>query len=100
MHPHPACAQTQPQLEAVHAKDDLARLREEHPGWNFESVWITANSGPDRRRIRASRNGAILSAWNAADLSKDIKREQAEDTKRGEGRNHEVHEHGLSVAGG
>ena len=68
----------------VPAQDDLARLREKHPGWTFESVWITANSGPDRRRIRGSRNGVILSAWNAADLSKDIKREQAEDIKPGE----------------
>jgi hypothetical protein len=82
MHPHPARAQTQPGV--VPAQDDLARLRQEHPGWNFESVWITANSGPDKRRIWASRNGVVLSAWNAADLSKDIKRQQAEDTTRGE----------------
>ena len=61
----------------VPAPDDLAWLRQEHPGWSFESVWITANSGPDKRRIWASRNGVVLSAWNAADLSKDIKREQA-----------------------
>jgi hypothetical protein len=68
----------------VPARDDLARLREEHPGWNFGTVWTTVNSGPDKRRIWASRSGVILSAWNAAELSRDIKREQAEDTTRGE----------------
>ncbi len=57
--------------------DDLARLREEHPGWNFGTVWTTVNSGPDQRRIWASRNGVLLSAWNAAELSRDIGREQA-----------------------
>jgi hypothetical protein len=64
---------------------DLARLREEHPGWVFESIWITVNSGPDRRRILASRNGVILSAWTAAELSKDIKREPFGDRTREEG---------------
>ena len=68
----------------VPARDDLARLSEEHPGWNFGTVWTTVNSGPDKRRIWASRNGVILSAWNAAELSKDIKREQAGDTTHGE----------------
>jgi hypothetical protein len=62
--------------------DDLARLREEHPGWNFGSVWATANSGPDQRRIWASRDGILLSAWNAAELSRDIRREQAGGLKR------------------
>ena len=79
MHPHPDRAQTQP------LSDDLARLREEHPGWNFGTVWTTVNSGPDQRRIWASRNGILLSAWNAAELSRDIGREQAAGPKRGEG---------------
>ena len=57
--------------------DDLARLREEYPGWNFGTVWTSVNSGPDQRRIWASRDGILLSAWNAAELSRDIRREQA-----------------------
>jgi hypothetical protein len=63
-------------------QDDLAKLRLEHPGWNFGTVWTTVNSGPDARRIWASRNGVILSAWTAAELSRDIQREPAEDIKR------------------
>jgi hypothetical protein len=54
-------------------------LRQEHPGWSFGTVWTTVNSGPDRRRIWASRNGVTLSAWTAAELSRDIKREQAQE---------------------
>ena len=65
-------------------RDDLARLREEHPGWDFGTVWTTANSGPDQRRIWASRDGILLSAWNAAELSRDINREQAGGPKREE----------------
>jgi hypothetical protein len=64
--------------------DDLARLREEHPGWNFGTVWTSVNSGPDQRRIWASRDGILLSAWNAAELSRDINREQSGEPKRGE----------------
>ena len=26
--------------------DDLAKLRQEFPAWNFGTVWLTANSGP------------------------------------------------------
>ena len=65
-------------------QDDLAKLRREHPGWNFGTVWTSVNSGPDVRRICASRNGVILSAWNAAELSKDIQREPADDRTREE----------------
>jgi hypothetical protein len=56
--------------------DDLARLRREHPSWNFGSVWATAASGPDARRLWASRDGVLLSAWTAAELAQDIDREE------------------------
>jgi hypothetical protein len=55
--------------------DDIARLRREHPGWTFGTVWATATSGPDRRRVWAMRDGILLSAWTAADLAADIRRE-------------------------
>lgn len=61
---------------------DLAKLRREHPGWNFGTVWTTVNSGPDKRRFRAWRNGVILSGWTAAELSAEIKREPAGDLTR------------------
>jgi hypothetical protein len=62
--------------------DDLAKLRQEHPCWSFGTVWATANTGPDQRRIWASRNGIILSAWNAAELAEGIKRELAGEITR------------------
>jgi hypothetical protein len=64
--------------------DGLDRLRQEHPGWSFGTVWTTVNSGPDKRRVWASRNGVILSAWSAAELSRNIRREQSGEPK-GEG---------------
>jgi hypothetical protein len=56
--------------------DDLARLRRDHPSWNFGSVWAGAASGPDARRLWASRNGVLLSAWTATELVRDINREE------------------------
>ena len=56
--------------------DDLAKLREDYPGWNFGSVWATAASGPDARRLWASRDGMLLSAWTAAELARDIRQEE------------------------
>jgi hypothetical protein len=56
--------------------DDLARLRQDYPAWNFGSVWATASSGPDARRVWASRDGILLSAWTAAELAREIRREE------------------------
>ena len=55
--------------------DDLTKLRRDHPSWNIGSVWATAASGPDARRLWASRDGVLLSAWTAAELARDISRE-------------------------
>jgi hypothetical protein len=56
--------------------DDLTKLRRDHPAWNIGSVWATAASGPDARRLWASRDGVRLSAWTAAELDRDIRREE------------------------
>ena len=56
--------------------DDLTKLRRDHPAWNIGSVWATAASGPDARRLWASRDGVLLSAWTAAELARDIRREE------------------------
>ena len=56
--------------------DDLAKLRMDHPGWNFGSVWASAASGPDARRLWASRDGMLLSAWTAAELACVIRQEE------------------------
>ena len=58
-------------------QDDLARLRQDHPTWRFGTVWASAASGPDKRRVYAARNGVTLTAWTAAELSMDIRREEA-----------------------
>ena len=56
--------------------DDLTKLREDYPAWNFGSVWASAASGPDARRLWASRDGVLLSAWTAAELARNINREE------------------------
>ena len=55
--------------------DDLIKLREEFPAWSFGTVWATAASGPDARRLWASRNGILLSAWDAAEIRRAIEAE-------------------------
>ena len=55
---------------------DVARLRHKHPSWRIGTTWATANSRPDVRRLTATRDGILLSAWNAAELSMDIEREE------------------------
>ena len=55
---------------------DLDRLREAHPLWAIGSVWASANSGPDQRRLTASREGIQLHAWDAAELSRKIAAEE------------------------
>jgi hypothetical protein len=56
--------------------DDVARLRREYPGWQIGTVWATAASGPDVRRLTAARDGVLLTAWTAAELARDIRREE------------------------
>jgi len=55
--------------------DDLATLRKDYPGWDFGSVWASAASGPDARRLWAARDGMLLSAWTAAELARNIRQE-------------------------
>ena len=57
-------------------RDDLDRLREQFPAWRFGTVWATAATGPDQRRLWASRDGIMITAWNAAEMAMDIRREE------------------------
>jgi hypothetical protein len=59
----------------VDIPDDVARLRDEFPGWTFGTVWASAASGPGARRIWAAKDGFLLSAWTAAELSRSIRQE-------------------------
>jgi hypothetical protein len=60
---------------AADIPDDVQGLREQFPGWTFGTVWATAASGPDRRRIWAMRDGVLLSAWTAGELAAEISRQ-------------------------
>jgi hypothetical protein len=57
-------------------EDDVARLRREHPGWQIGTIWATAASGPDARRLSATKDGILLTAWTAAELARDIRWEE------------------------
>jgi len=52
--------------------DDVTRLRQEYPGWQISTVWASAASGPDARRLMAYRQvdhqRVLLSAWTAGEL--------------------------------
>ena len=60
---------------SVTIPDDIAQLREEFPAWVFGTVWATAASGPDSRRIWAQRDGFLPSAWTAPELAANIRRQ-------------------------
>jgi len=50
---------------------DIQRLQEQFgaQGWRFGTVWATAASGPDKRRLFASRDTTLITAWTAAELA-------------------------------
>ena len=60
--------------------DDVAKLRQDYPGWQISSVWASAASGPDARRLMAYRHvdhqRVLLSAWNAGELRQKIRAEE------------------------
>ena len=56
--------------------DDLSQLREQFPDWRFGTVWATAATGPDQRRVWATRDAVTVTAWNAAELAQKVRREQ------------------------
>ena len=55
--------------------DDIQRLHDDFPGWAFGTVWASAASGPDARRIWAAKEGFLLSAWTASELAAEIRRQ-------------------------
>ncbi len=57
-------------------KTDLDELRDTFPHWRFGTVWASAASGPDRRRIYATRDGITLTAWNRFELAEKIRWEE------------------------
>ena len=57
--------------------DDIEQLQQDHPRWVIGSVWASAASGPDARRLVAMRDGIQVHAWTAAELSRLISHEEA-----------------------
>jgi hypothetical protein len=56
---------------------DLDRLREDYPAWTFSTVWASAGSGPDARRLTARKDAILLTAWEAGSLRENIQYEEA-----------------------
>jgi hypothetical protein len=63
--------------------DDLEQLRRQFLGWEFGTTWISAASGPEARRIYAAKDGRLLTAWSAAELAVEIRREETSGQQRG-----------------
>ncbi len=57
--------------------NDIGQLQQDHPRWLIGSVWASAGSGPDARRLVAMRDGIQVNAWSAAELSCSISHEEA-----------------------
>jgi hypothetical protein len=55
---------------------DLDQLREDFPAWRFGTVWASAASGPDARRLWASKGTVLLTGWDAAGLRMSISAEE------------------------
>ena len=56
---------------------DIQRLQEQFgdQGWRFGTVWASAASGPDKRRLYAARDTTLLTAWTEAELIIKIQHE-------------------------
>jgi alkanesulfonate monooxygenase SsuD/methylene tetrahydromethanopterin reductase-like flavin-dependent oxidoreductase (luciferase family) len=55
--------------------DDMSQLRSEFPQWRFGTVWASAASGPDSRRLWAQNGNVLVTAWTAAELRLAIEAE-------------------------
>jgi hypothetical protein len=63
-------------IQIMDERSDLDELRDEFPAWGFGSVWASAATRADWRRLTASRYGILLTAWNAAELAGKIRWEE------------------------
>jgi hypothetical protein len=58
---------------------DIAELQALFPDWVVSSVWCSAASRPDYRRLTARRGTILLTAWTKAELAISIRREEQAD---------------------
>ena len=47
---------------------DIAILTAKHPLWTITATWASAASGPDHRRLAATREGIRVTGWTPAEL--------------------------------
>jgi len=66
-----------PPKESPQVSSQIDRLRQPHTLWAIGSVWMSAASGPDARRLTASREGIQVHGWTEAELSRKIADEEA-----------------------
>jgi hypothetical protein len=57
-------------------QSDIAELQVEFPDWVISSVWCSAASRPDIRRLTARRGTILLTAWNKTELAISIRCEE------------------------
>src|SRR2546421_2920473 len=71
-------------MRSMKLRSDLDELRSEFPGWQFGSVWASAASGPDVRRLFGARATCLITAWTAAELAARVRQEEADERQRQE----------------
>jgi hypothetical protein len=59
------------------ALTDLDRLQEAHPLWFVTTVWTSVATGPDYRRIVATRGGVQVHGWDYEEMSARLAHEEA-----------------------
>jgi hypothetical protein len=57
---------------------DIAELQALFPDWVIDSVWCSAASRPDIRRLTARQGTILLTAWTKAELAISIRREESD----------------------
>jgi len=57
-------------------QSDIAELQIEFPDWVISSVWCSAASRPDVRRLTARQGTILLTAWNKTELAISIRAEE------------------------
>ena len=63
--------------------DELDELRQQYPGWSFGTVWTTAATGPDHRRVWGQQGSVLVTGRDAAAVREQIahERETAQETR-------------------
>jgi hypothetical protein len=58
-------------------ESDVDRLRARYPGWAITATWTSAATGPDARRLTATRGCIRVDAWTESELARLLAAEEA-----------------------